>query len=121
MSISVVIVDDEADIRDLLRIVIEGSGEPIVVSGEARNGSEALRVIDETAPDIVVLDDRMPGMTGCETAAEIIRRRPLACIILCSAYLDADLKRKAEAVGVRLCVPKGDITRIPDAILRLTA
>ena len=121
VPINVVIVDDEADIRDLLRIVIEGSGEAIVVCGEARDGNEALRVIDESAPDIVVLDERMPGMTGCETAAEIMRRRPLACIILCSAYVDTELKRRAEAAGVRLCVPKGDITRIPEAIVRLTA
>jgi two-component system response regulator YesN len=121
VSINVVIVDDEADIRDLLRIVIEGSGKPIHVCGEARDGVDALNVIEATQPDIVVMDERMPRMTGCETAAEILKRRPLACIILCSAYVDTDLERRAKAAGVRLCIPKGDIARIPEAIMQLIA
>ena len=121
MSVSVVIVDDEADIRELLRVIIEGSGNEIRVCGEAHDGEEALGVIEAADPDIVVLDERMPGMTGCETAAQIMLRHPLARIILCSAYIDTDLRRRAKEVGIRLCLPKGEIRRIPDAILKLTA
>ena len=121
MTVEVFIVDDEADIRDLLRVVIEGSGKPIHVCGEARDGLEALDAIEATQPDIVVMDERMPRMTGCETAAAILRRRPLACIILCSAYVDTDLQLRAKEAGVRLCVPKGDIARIPEAIMKLIA
>jgi YesN/AraC family two-component response regulator len=121
VAVNVVIVDDEADIRQLLRIVIEGSGKEISICAEAKDGKEALEVIDAYDPDIVVLDERMPGMTGCETAEQILLRHPLARIILCSAYLDTDLKRRAREAGVRMCLAKGEIRRIPDAIVRLSA
>jgi CheY-like chemotaxis protein len=115
-QISALIVDDEEDIRVLIRMVIRTGGDDLVVCGEAADGSEALAQIDQQDPDVVILDQRMPGLNGIETAKQILERRPGQCIVLCTAYLDTDLRREAEAVGIEVCLPKGDIRRLPEVL-----
>ena len=66
----ILVVDDEVPARERLKRLIEEQDEWQVVS-EARNGREALEQADETQPDIVLLDIRMPGMDGIETARHL--------------------------------------------------
>jgi DNA-binding NarL/FixJ family response regulator len=119
--IGALIVDDEADIRYLVRLTIELANEGLHVLGEAATGQEALATIDELDPEVVILDERMPGMSGVETALAVLARRPDQRIVVCSAHLDADLRQRAEAAGVRLCLTKGQIAEIPDVLRRLMA
>ncbi len=63
----IVIVDDEAPARDRLRQLIEDDPDNEVV-GEAANGKAALEVIANAKPDVVLLDIRMPGLSGIEVA-----------------------------------------------------
>jgi YesN/AraC family two-component response regulator len=119
MSIGILIVDDEDDIRTLMRLVIEAANNGLEVCGEAANGPDAVRHADSDDPTVIVLDERMPGMNGIEAAAQILEHRPGQRIILCSAYLDTELKRRAKLAGIKVCLPKGDIGRIPDTIRRL--
>jgi len=58
---TILVVDDEARLRDLLRIVLENRGYSVA---EAENGKQALAVFDEIAPDMVILDVMMPEMDG---------------------------------------------------------
>ncbi|MCA1711492.1 MAG: response regulator [Actinobacteria bacterium] len=58
------IVDDDADMRFLVRMTIEIANEGLSVAGEAATGDEALRSISSDRPGVVVLDYRMPGLTG---------------------------------------------------------
>jgi len=114
----VLVVDDEVDIRVLIEAVIEQANEGLTVVGNATNGAEAIERWRETEPDVILLDQQMPEMTGLEAAATILAEQPDQRIILYSAYLDADTHRKASELGIRACVPKGDLTRIPDALWR---
>jgi diguanylate cyclase (GGDEF)-like protein len=68
MAIRILVVDDEEDIRDVLRITLEGEGYEVL---EATNGEEGLRMINTRAPDLVLLDYKMPKMTGLEVCATI--------------------------------------------------
>lgn len=67
---SVVIVDDQAMVRDGLRLILELGG--ITVLGEARDGEEALAVVQERRPDVVLMDLRMPITDGIEATRRIV-------------------------------------------------
>ena len=56
----------------------------LVVIARARNGIDALRLVEEHAPDVVFLDIQMPGCTGLEVAASLTPGRP--CVIFCTAF-----------------------------------
>lgn len=66
MAIKILVVDDEDDIRDVLRITLEAEGYEVI---EAPNGEEGLKAIQTRAPDLVLLDYKMPRMTGLEVCA----------------------------------------------------
>ena len=68
--IRVLVVDDEHLIRAGLRTILEAAGD-IAVVGEARDGAEAVTATERLAPDVVLMDVRMPGMDGLTAAAEI--------------------------------------------------
>lgn len=113
------IVDDEPDIRTLMRVLIEAHGDGLYVSGEACDGREALECIDAIDPAVVVLDQMMPGMDGLQTARSIRGRRPSQPMILCSAHLDDNVEQAAEAAGIALCLPKTKVGLLPAAVRRL--
>jgi YesN/AraC family two-component response regulator len=114
----VLVVDDEADIRVLIEAVIERANEGLTVVGKATNGVEAIEQWREVDPDVILLDHQMPEMTGLEAAQAILAEQPDQNIILFSAYLDDDTHRKASELGIRACLPKGDLSRVPEALWR---
>ena len=69
--IRTLIVDDEPDLRLVLRLAFEHRNEGLYVTGEAGAGEEALERLDEADPQIVVLDHMMPGMDGFETCRRL--------------------------------------------------
>lgn len=70
MTIRVVVADDQALVRAGFRVLVNSASDLEVV-GEAANGEEALRVVRDTRPDVVMLDVRMPVMGGLEAARRI--------------------------------------------------
>ena len=115
---SALIVDDEEDVRFLLRRIIEHANHGLTVAGEAANGEEALEHVAASRPEVIVLDNRMPGVSGLEVAAQILRDHPDQSIILFSAHLDSEIVRRATELGIRACLVKNDYSQIPDAIWR---
>jgi two-component system response regulator YesN len=115
------IVDDQPDIRELIRVLIELENGGLEVSCEAGSGREALEILDRCRPNVVVLDEMMPGMNGVEVATKITERHPGTQMIMCSAYLDADVTRRGLAAGVAAFVHKDEIRTIPRLIKTLHA
>ena len=116
MEIGTLIVDDQEDIRLLIRLLIDAANQGLTVRGEAATGPDALENIDQLDPDVVILDQMMPGMSGLEAAALIKQRRPGQRMILCSAYLDNELRRQAQEAGFTVIMTKWDIDRIAEAL-----
>ena len=115
------IVDDEEDIRFLIRITIELANEGLAVSGEAASGEAAIESWHAERPEVIVLDNRMPGMSGLEVAERILSEDPAQSIILYSAYLDEETVAEANRIGIRQCLAKGDYSRLPEELWRHTA
>jgi two-component system response regulator AlgR len=95
----ILIVDDEAPARERLRQIIEEGAEHEVV-GEAANGVEALRLVADGNPDVVLLDIRMPGMNGIETAHHINELEAPPAIVFTTAYDEYAIDAfDAQAIG----------------------
>src|SRR5690349_17767244 len=93
-GVSILVVDDQADLRLLMRTIITAENHGLSCEGEAASGEEALAFFDqrECGSTVVVLDQMMPGMTGLETARALLARHPGLPIILFSAYIDDELQ-----------------------------
>jgi DNA-binding NarL/FixJ family response regulator len=74
-SIRLVVVDDDVLVRSGLSLIFSGERDLAVV-GEAGSGREALDVVEQTRPDVVVMDVRMPDMDGVEATGAIVSRHP---------------------------------------------
>jgi DNA-binding NarL/FixJ family response regulator len=79
-SLRVLIVDDHDLFRTGLRNLLEEEG--VVIVGEAGTGAEAVRIVRELAPDVVVMDLNMPGMGGVEATRHITEAAPLTRVVM---------------------------------------
>src|SRR5215212_3038762 len=67
--VRVLVVDDHADVRFLVRAILQDAGPDVAYAGEAASAGEAVAALDALEPDVVVLDARMPAVDGFEAAA----------------------------------------------------
>jgi response regulator NasT len=108
----VLIADDEAIRLMSLRRQLQALGMELV--GEATTGREAVRLAEETRPDLAILDIKMPDGDGIAAARAITTTRPIP-IILLTAYSDPPLIERAAAAGVfaYLVKPVGEEDLLP--------
>jgi two-component system, chemotaxis family, chemotaxis protein CheY len=122
-SLSILVVDDDPDMRFLARAVLEKSG--IEIAGEAADGPEALDRLRELEPPpiptVILLDNQMPGPSGLEVAAQILADLPEQLIVLFSAYLSDEIVAQATQLGVSACISKNDALNLSEIIHDLVA
>ena len=91
------LVDDHDLFRSGLRSLLEEQGLQVV--GEADNGREALRLVGELAPDVVVMDLKMPGLTGVETTRQVTSIAPQTRVVVLTISVDDDDVMDAVVAG----------------------
>jgi CheY-like chemotaxis protein len=120
---TVLVADDEPDMRELARTFLEMDGFDVV--SEAVDGAEAYaRYVDldpPPVPSVVLLDNRMPVLTGLEAAERILDHHPEQLVVLFSAHLDLAVESRARAIGVAACISKMDTANLPTILRRLLA
>lgn len=94
----VLLVDDSATMRGIVRKLLAGTGFPLEVS-EAEEGFAALKMVRETAIDLVFLDYNMPGFSGLETIAELRREKQRVNVVLMTSMPDESLADRAREQG----------------------
>jgi len=82
----IVVVDDHALFRDGVAALLGAWGHAVV--GEAANGSDAIGLVDRLAPELVLMDVRMPGLSGVETTLRIKSRHPEVAIVMLTVSED---------------------------------
>jgi CheY-like chemotaxis protein len=100
---SVLVVDDESAVRTMLRGYLEAVGYRTHV---AANGEEALRLVEEERPDLVLLDVRMPGMDGLDVLARIKEIDSRIAVVLMSGYATVGVAASAMKLGAETVLVK---------------
>lgn len=95
----VLIVDDEQPARDRLRTILDDE-DGFEVVGEARNGQDALAECERLSPDVILLDIRMPGLDGIETAHHLNALESSPAVVFTTAYDEYAIDAfEARAIG----------------------
>lgn len=100
MSIKVLLVDDHKIIRDGLSAILQAEDD-ICVIAEAGSGQEALNKVNESAPDVIVMDLTLPDMGGVQVTRRILAERPAIKVLVLSMFLDENCVFESLEAGAR--------------------
>jgi DNA-binding NarL/FixJ family response regulator len=114
--IRLLVVEDQPQILRHQLKLLEGFPE-VVLCGSARDGTEALRQLDEARPDVVLLDLGLPDLSGIEVTREILRRRPDTEVLIWTVFEEEDKVLDAIRAGASGYLLKGTpAARLVEAI-----
>ena len=119
--IRVLIVDDHIAVAESLRALLSRD-ESFEVTELAHDANEAFRIVRERQPDVVLMDQALPGMSGAEATAHVIAARPQTAVIMFSGGMTDDELVTAVESGIRGYLPKGShMSEVITAIRRAAA
>ncbi|WNM56954.1 response regulator [Candidatus Nitrospira allomarina] len=99
----ILVVDDNVSIRDYLKIRLEYSGHTVDL---AENGREGLVMLGQADYDLVLLDYKMPGITGLTVLQHMQERYPSIPVVMLTGHTECHLEAQAIAAGARACLYK---------------
>src|SRR4051812_29392553 len=105
--VGVLVVDDQLVFRQVAREVIDAT-PGFVLLGEATSGAHALAAVEELHPDLVLIDVRMPGVDGIETAMRLSSAHPEAVVVLISIEEPPNVPTRIASCGAATLVRKQD-------------
>ena len=103
--LSVLVVDDQAPFRFAVKAVLRRL-PCFQLAGEAKSGPEAITLVDEVRPALVLMDINMPEMNGIEATRRIVAAHPDVVVFLCSTHDVTDLPPGAPTSGARAYINK---------------
>jgi two-component system response regulator NreC len=100
VSIRILLADDHGVVRKGLRFLLEQQPDVEIVA-EAADGREAVRIAEETSPDVVIMDIAMPLLNGIDATAQIVKRKPEVGVVILSMHSDEDYLLSALNAGAK--------------------
>jgi DNA-binding NarL/FixJ family response regulator len=114
--IRVLICDDVAMLRELIRYELE-EDDDVVVVGEADNGLDGVRLVEELKPDVVVLDLAMPGIDGLEALSLMVAVAKPPEVLVHSGFDAEAMRDRVLALGAAAYLEKGgNLREVRDAV-----
>lgn len=98
----VLVVEDDSDLRTVIRLVLEARGHLVL---EARHGRDAMELMAESVPDVVLADARMPVMDGAELVSRVRRDERLRDVRIVMVTGDDKARGKVESVDAWVTKP----------------
>jgi two-component system response regulator DesR len=105
---TVLVIDDDPSLRELYSVLL-GVADPAITVVTAGTADDGLAAAARSAPDVVYVDQQLPGRAGLELLPELRAACPSARIVMVSGYVDADLAARATRAGADGCLEKGDL------------
>ena len=116
----IVLINDHQVLRDGIRRSLEDAGEEVV--GEAGDGEEAVAVVAQTRPDVVLMDLEMPVLDGVESCKRILAQFPTTLVVVLTMHEDVARTRAALSAGAVAYLTKGtSMNEVIDAIRNVVA
>jgi DNA-binding NarL/FixJ family response regulator len=106
MPLTIVVVDDAADYREIVRALLRPMSDTMTILGEAADGEEALALVLRERPDLVITDLVMPRLNGVELTRRIRQVLPETRILLMSSYTEDAYRLMASDSGADVFVSK---------------
>jgi two-component system response regulator (stage 0 sporulation protein F) len=100
---NILVVDDQEGVRQLLYEAFSEEGYHIEM---AASGREAIQKVLANAPDLILLDNKMPSLTGLETAMEIRKFNKQVLIVIMTAYGELNITAQAKKIGINHHIDK---------------
>lgn len=94
---TILVVDDEAQIREILSVVLERKGHRVLL---AHTGQDSLRLVTQERPDVIILDVILPDMNGLAVLAHIRQMPSSVPVIMLTGYWTGEFESEARALGV---------------------
>ncbi|WP_075717615.1 response regulator [Roseburia sp. 499] len=99
MAIEVMIADDHSMVREGLKQLLELDGD-ILITGEASDGVECLKLLEESLPQVLLLDINMPNMNGLEVLERIKEKKIDTKVIILTVHNEVEYLLKAVEIGI---------------------
>jgi len=106
MGSRLLVVEDQELVRCALRMMIESICEGVEVVGEASDGRQAVRIVTELHPDIIMMNPVLPGLNGIDATRQILRIAPATRIVMLSDRFDVKLVESSLAAGASAYIVK---------------
>jgi DNA-binding NarL/FixJ family response regulator len=108
-EVQVLVVDDQAPFRTAMRSVLRHL-PGFTLAGEAETGEQSIELVPSLAPQLVLMDINLPGISGIQATRAILDLAPSTVVFLCSTYAQGDLPPAAMTSGAAAYIHKEELT-----------
>ncbi len=110
------LVDDDSSARFLMRTILGDFPDEFDVVAETGHASEAVGLLEQTAPEVVLLDAMMPLTDGYELAGQLRAAHPPIRLVLLTSYVDDEVRTRASTAQIQACLDKGEFDEVPRVV-----